>query len=791
MYDRSEVPRRPALPPALYALVVVLVVERSILAEGVAWLDGWTGRVVVLCLVVLVVVAACVRSLWATCALMAVAASCAWVLGSVCVVRGDEAARLLASSAMSDWEFCLEGDPSEGSQGYRSRAEALYGGRRVAAVWFVSSESLGAGTTVCCVGRFVPLGDDEWAVSSRMQGICGTVRAIRVRSSTPPTGVIGLVNSVRTKVVEGFRPQSSPMRALLAGCVCGWRADLKAFELDKLFSRCGCAHLVAVSGGHLAVLVSLLGVALQAAALRPRARAAILAMMSGLFVMLCGAPPSAERAWAMSAVASAAELLGRRSHALSGVCVVGLAMALVEPAMAGRLGFVLSVASVCGLCIYSSYATYVMTCMMPRLALPRAVPQQMRRRILSAWSGICQSMATSTVACIVTLPLVAQSFGEVSVTGPLANAVVGLPFTLMVGVGIVAAVLAWAPPLQALVLWVADVLAAIVLFILHVVDALPIPVLRVTSDSLLPFACVIALVVVLIWWPQLSARKARIGLGIAVLCVVAVALRWRLLAPARICILDVGQGDAILVQDGPSAILVDAGPPDEAIRDALAREHVSHLDAIVVTHLHDDHYGGVISLVGHVACEEVVVAEGVAAHVDGELAEAVGALASGGVEEVGYGDVLEVGGFRLEVVSPVGPVEGDENADSLELLVRYERGDSRLSALLTGDAERDETGAALARGDLCDIDLLKVGHHGSEVSITLEQARELDPEVSVASAGEHNKYGHPNAACVEALEGAGSEFLCTKDVGDVEVRPGVGGTIVRCSGASLGQQHRQ
>ena len=250
MYDRSEVPRRPALPPSLYALLVVLVIERSILSEGASWLDGWTGRAVLLALVVLAAAAACVRSLRATCVLIAVAASCAWVLGSVSVEREVEAAHLLASSSLSDWEFRLEGDPSEGAQGYRSRAEASYGGQRVADVWFVSSESFGAGTTVGCVGRFLPLGDDEWAVSSRMQGICGTVRAMRVRAATPPSGMMGLINHMRTRIVEGFCPQSTPMRALLAGCVCGWRADLKTFGLDELFSRCGCAHLVAVSGGH-------------------------------------------------------------------------------------------------------------------------------------------------------------------------------------------------------------------------------------------------------------------------------------------------------------------------------------------------------------------------------------------------------------------------------------------------------------------------------------------------------------------------------------------------------------
>ena len=101
-----------------------------------------------------------------------------------------------------------------------------------------------------------------------------------------------------------------------------------------------------------------------------------------------------------------------------------------------------------------------------------------------------------------------------------------------------------------------------------------------------------------------------------------------------------------------------------------------------------------------------------------------------------------------------------------------------LTALLTGDAEKSETAEVLRFGDVGDIDFLKVGHHGSKVSLDAEGAEALDPEVSVASAGENNRYGHPSPECEGILKEAGSVFFCTKDVGDVTVRPGVGGPSV-------------
>ena len=99
------------------------------------------------------------------------------------------------------------------------------------------------------------------------------------------------------------------------------------------------------------------------------------------------------------------------------------------------------------------------------------------------------------------------------------------------------------------------------------------------------------LALLLIWWPRLRRKElARVG-GALMCLMVALVIRWRCFAPPRICVLDVGQGDAILVQDGSHAILVDAGPADE-LAAALARNHVLGLDAVVVTHLHDDHYAG-------------------------------------------------------------------------------------------------------------------------------------------------------------------------------------------------------
>ena len=154
------------------------------------------------------------------------------------------------------------------------------------------------------------------------------------------------------------------------------------------------------------------------------------------------------------------------------------------------------------------------------------------------------------------------------------------------------------------------------------------------------------------------------------------------------------------------------------------------------------------------------------------------------MSEVSHGDVLRVGRFSLRVVSPLGSSDGSQNADSVQLALSFEDGPRTLSGLLTGDGEKDELAAELGRGDVGDVDFLKVGHHGSAVSLGKAEARALSPEVSIASAGANNRYGHPRQECVDVLEKAASAFLCTMDVGDVTVEPGEMGPRVTTARAA-------
>lgn len=767
--DAPEVPPRPAIPVTFWMLATVVAVTRAVLryedelplcivAVGVslaaAFFDRMRGTDS--------------SKVHPFVFALAAAALVSALTGSLELARQADLQSSLGSSAVSGWTFTIEGEMSLGSTGWRGRATAQKDGRAHGMVWIIAKDELPIGSTISCVGRYEGNGSDEWAESSRMQGIAGTVEVVRVLSQADAAGLRGLILMLRNKVLDSFDAGSSESRAVLAGSVCGTSRYIDELGIEPAFVACGVSHLIAVSGGHLVVVAAVIETILSHAHKRPLTRSVIALVVSAAFVVFCAAPLSAVRSLAMLGVSSLAQAAGRRGHPLSSVSVVALAMAVLEPGVTGQLGYLLSVVCVCGIALFGGYARYAVRALVPDLrgALLKA-PGGFGRRLASAADAVGESLALTFVSQVVTMPITLPVFGQLSLVAPIANVVLAPLFSTLLTLGLLAASLVWAPPLQAVVLWISDVVGSVFVAALKLLAGVPLASVAVTVEEAPALAVLVFLsAALLVAWPRVNRRVVLAVLTSACAAGLAWVVRWRYFAPACVHALDVGQGDAILVTDGASALLVDTGPGDSVV-EALARNHVYHLDAVLLTHLHDDHVGGLDDLQETVRVDKILVADGVSW--DGEGVP---------VESLSYGDSLSVGAFAFEVVSPVTEVDGTENEHSIELVFSYDIDGKSLTGLLTGDGEDDVTAAAVERGDVGDVDFLKVGHHGSAASIELRTAEALDPEVSVASAGEGNSYGHPTDECVQTLEAAGSAFLCTKDVGDVTISPGSDGLVV-------------
>ena len=567
-------------------------------------------------------------------------------------------------------------------------------------------------------------------------------------------GSPGPLLRLRNELLAAIAPATDPARSLIAGVVCGRSSELRAQPAGDWFSVTGTAHLIAVSGSHLAIVGFVIESALQMTRCSRGLQRALLAVTLVAYAAFTGASPSAVRACCMVFATLVANGTGRRRHGLSALFATMSIFVLLRPTVLFEMGFQLSCASVFAILCFCPYATYALG----ELGVPTGIAG-----ILSV--TLCSQLAT----VLITVP----AFGTFSLIAPLANAVIGPVVSVLLAVSIVLAPCSLVPLLRPWALVVPMVAARCALFFEQLFAAVPGASVSVPPDSIWIYLVPLSLAALLVWWPRPRARPMAAGLLCLALAAVVPYVYWDRFAPSSVTILDVGQADAILVRQGGTVALVDCGL-DERVVTALVRNNVYHIDAVFITHWDEDHWGGLPDVLERYSVGTIVVAADALEDAPAEISN------RSGVEyrQVRHGDAVDIGAFRARVMWPFESVDGEGNEDSLVLLLSYVQEGKSLRMLLTGDAELDQE-REFAQ-EVGDIDVLKLGHHGSKVSVDGELLDVLRPELSIASAGEGNRYGHPSDACVDAVREAGGAFACTIEHGDISITPTAKGFAMRC-----------
>ena len=780
----ERAPVRPSLPcvvlclPAAWAGVAVTTTCDIAVHFGqtnLSWALAW----ILPALILIAAVGLCLRAsrYWRCVLALCLACTAGTLCGHGRVQATLQAAEAIVQSPVSSYEFVLTSDASPSERGGFQAQADVYAKTsqrrmRLSGVWVRLPASAGdkrlyVGTHLRAVGRWSQPENDEWGREQLGRGVSAYVTVTRITQSSAADGLLGALRNVRSGML-GSLDLADPGLALTAGVVLGHQAAFSSQEASICFSNLGLSHLVAVSGSHLAVVAGLLGAVLGRTRARPALRLVLVSSALAAYVVLTGVQPSAARAFVMVLAAMSGRVLGRRSNALSGLGTAALVMLLFDPALASRLAFKLSVASVFGIaCLGSLTGRWV------RAALPARMPE-----------ATCDALALTLVAQTCTLPLTLPAFGVLPVLSPLANVLVAPLVSTLLTIGVVAVPLGCALP--ALASPTHELCAALGSAACHLAQTLAgIPYAAVAAGVSQGFCTAVSAFVVAgiyLAWPHPTRTRARAALLTAMLMLAVTFVSWRCIAPERIVMLDVGQGDAILMQQGPHAVLVDTGPGD-AIVQALGRHHVIHLDAVVLTHTDADHADGLKSMLGLVQVDKVILAQGVAdiaQREKPELARTIQRIARAGSEEVAAGDSLHAGTFTLDVIWPRAEVLEESNATSVICVAHTGKESSGgMSVLLTGDAESEQVEPLVLAGVTGQVDVLKVGHHGSAVSTSAAMLRGLQPELAVISAGEGNRYGHPTPACLEQLASAGVPELCTIEHGDIDMRAGNTGVRVR------------
>jgi competence protein ComEC len=547
--------------------------------------------------------------------------------------------------------------------------------------------------------------------------VVGTVRGPRItvlEASPAPWPA-----RVRRHAVAAMHAALPPTSAaLLAGLLLGERGAMPP-DVDAAFRRAGVYHVLAVSGFNVALVAATVW-ALLALARAPRRLATLGALVVVLgFAAVAGPQPSVLRAAFMAVVVLLALLLEREAAVLNSLALAALVLLALRPADLHDPGFQLSFAATAGIVLAP----------VPRNRLAAAV-------------------AVSGAAQLAVLPIGLTHFNQVSAIGVLAN----LAVVPLAGLATVLGLFAVAAGLASDTLGTGLFAAAWPILLLlrgavAAAAAVPGAVVHLPAPGPIPTACYVAglaagLVAGRLRAAHVRAARRLAGLAAALLAVSALFTLGPVLRGAdgrlRVTILDVGQGDAIVVE-GPDGrtVLVDAGAGGAYRLDAgervvapfLWNRGVLRLAAAVVTHDDADHAGGMGAVRRLFTVREAW---------DGAVAS--GPLALGGA-----------------IITPLASAPAGRNDAARVLRVDF----GLVSILLASDVEHAGERALTESNAPLAATALKVPHHGSRTSSGPELLAAVRPTIALVSVGARNAYGHPDPAVLARLTAAGAHVYRT------------------------------
>ena len=667
----------------------------------------------------------------------AVLSAAAGLLLATATQRGDDrCARTLPGAAQWTVRLAAEAKPGAfvrgdlASPGCTSRVSlAVTRGRAV------------AGATVVVRGEASP-GD---------RGLL--IQRASLRMTAEPSLASRMKSAAGGAIDSAFGPNAALARALLI-------ADTRSIphEVRDRYAAAGLVHMLSISGLHVAIIASAMLLVFRAVRLTPHAAAVAAVATTAVYVVVIGAPPPAVRSGVMLAAGAASRLAQRPTSPWASLAL-GAFVPLVDPRTMLDLGYQLSVAGMAGLVAAGSLSR--------RVLAPR----------VSGWRlTVGRDLTASLVAALVTGPLVAWTFGRISIVSPLTNLAAGPVMTVLQPMLFLAMVCAPAPGLARFIadaahplLRLFDVIATAGASVPHGSLAIAPTFLAAAAGGVFSATFIVACT---------CRHPARPALAA---CAAAVALIWLPLVPrptgdVEFHAIDVGQGDALAIRtDRGRWVVVDAGRAwkgGDAGRSTVIpylRRRGGDVALFILTHPHADHAGGAASLLRALKPPRYRDAAFVAPA--GPYRESLDAARSEGIEwqRVRPGDTMHIDGVELEFLAPDSAwTVSLDDPNEASTVVRASFGAVRF--LLVGDAEAGEERWLLENAPDLRADVLKVGHHGSRTSSTAGFLAAVDPRLALISVGAGNRYGHPDAAVIAALAEHGATVLRTDHLGSIVVR---------------------
>ena len=576
------------------------------------------------------------------------------------------------------------------------------------------------------------------------------------------------VRAVAARYVAPRHPQSA---AVVTAVLIGDRAGL-AEDVELRLQAAGTYHVIAISGGNVALLTGLVWLAVRTVIRghRPAILTALAAVLGYGFVV--GGDPSVTRAVAVAAVYLTLAAAGVVASLLRVLVVVAAATVVIDPLATVEVGAWLSYGATVG----------ILLCAAPFVRFAQAATRPGARWPRRLGLASLALLAATVAAEVSLLPIAAGVFGRVGVAGLALNfiAIPAMAVVQVAGLAMVVTALV-SSTLAAWCAMVVDAGARMIVDTARLVDVVPWLSWRVPPAA--PLWTVLYYAaggLALAGRARPWCRRGATGVWLACLAVLSTSPFTARRGPApdwlRLTMIDVGQGDAVLVQvPGGAALLVDGGGVigrfdigDRVVTRAVWGLGVRRLDWLLMTHPDLDHAGGLPTVVRALRPREVWEGVPVTTSAEWRAVRQEAALAGAHWRRLQAGDAIEVGPVQLVALHPPPPDwerRRTRNDDSVVLRVRY----GEVEFVLPGDIG-SEVEATLAAVPLrAPLRVMKVAHHGSRSSSSARWLDQEAPHLALVSAGRDNLFGHPAPVVIERLRASGAAIFRTDEDGAVMV----------------------
>jgi competence protein ComEC len=624
-----------------------------------------------------------------------------------------------------------------------------------------SSEALQVGKKVEIEGTLRPFpfqrnpGEFDYAKYLELNDVGGivTVKGIhRVRG----TGFAG-TRSLRThlysvqralyRTVDNLHPPRHS--SFLKGIVFGYREEMPA-DIKQSFIDTGTIHILAVSGSNVAFVAFVFFSIFGFLRLSRKIVGGLTIIGLVAYMLITGSSPSVVRATIMAIVILCGTLLERKADIYNSISVAALILLFWNTNNLFDIGFQLSFAAVISIVFFY-----------PRLELlVRKIPEKFEE--IKRIDAVLKLFAVSLAAQLGTIPFTAYYFGRISIVSLLANIVVVPMSGLCTFIG--AAEIGFSFLSQGVAQLYAAANDFLVWFLLGFVkQAADVSFAYLETWHMSPAIAVVYYVVVL---GIFNIRRARIpALAIIFFLTLGNGLifadLWSASHPAlRATVIDVGQGDAILLES-PNAkrLLIDAGPSfrnsnagARTIVPFLKRNGITRLEYFLITHPHSDHIGGACSILQSLQVDTLLVTSSESASSRMKRVFEIARTGKVRIKVLNRGEQIPIdSAARLYVLHPSPGEANDETWNNTSIVLKAMYGESSL--LLVGDAESSVERKMIKRyGTFLACDIIKAGHHGSSTSTCEEFVNAVRPRMAVISVGAYNKFGHPSPMTLKTLE---------------------------------------